>query len=212
MKSISCIVRHSIFVGALVLVSTVALPAAQARDQRVIRDWRTPIGYQLELEPHLVAGTDPPGPGTGSGVGIGVRASMVILPDGFIRNVNDSVAIGVGLDFGHYYGSGDYYNDRDECVHWEPAPNGTSVCTDTTSYGGTYNYVYLPVVMQWNFWLTQRWSVFAEPGINVYFLSHHSFEVSPALYAGGRFAITDKITLTGRIGYPAVSLGLSFML
>jgi hypothetical protein len=197
---------------AVALGSVIAVPAAQARDARVIRDWRTPIAYRLELEPHLVLGTDPPGPGDGAGVGLGLRASFVILPEGFIRNVNDSVAVGVGFDFGHYYGS--YHSDgpRDECVHFETAPDGTPVCTETTSYGGRYNYVYVPAVLQWNFWLTQRWSVFAEPGFSLYFYRHHAFEFAPAFYAGGRFLIRDGIAITGRLGYPASSIGVSFTL
>jgi hypothetical protein len=202
--------RFLAFAGALALAVLVGLPAAQARDQRVIRDWRTPIAYDLELEPHLVVGTDPPGPGVGSGVGVGVRGSLVILPDGFIRNVNDSIAIGAGVDIGHYYGGANGY--RDECVHFETGPNGTQVCTEVTSYGGTYNYVYVPVVMQWNFWLTRRWSVFGETGLNFYFLSHRAFNLSPAAYAGARFLISDGITVTARLGYPDFSIGLSFML
>jgi hypothetical protein len=210
--SLALSLRGVLVFATLTVASVVCAPAAQARDARVIRDWRTPISYQLELEPHLVVGTDPPGPGTGSGVGAGVRASFVLLPEGFIRNVNDSVALGVGLDFGHYYGHWWYEDRRDQCTNFEPGPNGTDVCTDTTSYGGTYNYVYVPVVMQWNFWLTDRFSAFAEPGLNFYFLSHHSMDISPALYVGGRFQVARGITITGRLGYPACSIGVSFML
>jgi hypothetical protein len=211
-NSLSLCLRGLLVFATMAVASAVSVPAAQARDARVIRDWRAPISYQLELEPHLVVGTDPPGPGTGSGIGAGVRASFVLLPDGFIRNVNDSVAIGAGLDFGHYYGHWWYEDRRDQCTRFEPGPNGTEVCTDTTSYGGTYNYVYVPVVMQWNFWLTERFSAFAEPGLNLYFLSHHALDVSPAFYAGGRFQVARGITITGRLGYPACSIGVSFML
>lgn len=210
--SLSFRLRGPLALATMAVVFAVGVPAAQARDARVIRDWRTPISYQLELEPHLVVGTDPPGPGAGSGAGAGVRASFVILPDGFIRNINDSVAIGAGLDFGRYYGHWWYEDRRDQCTHFEPGPNGTRVCTETTSYGGTYNYVYIPVVMQWNFWLTERWSVFGEPGINLYFLSRHALDLSPALYAGARFQVAPGITITGRLGYPASSIGVSFMM
>ena len=186
--------------------------SAQARDARVIHDWRTPIGYDFELEPHLVLGTDPPGPGIGSGVGIGVRGSVVVAPDGFIRNLNDSVAVGFGLDIGHYTGAWAIQGYRDQCLHFEPGPNGTAVCTQVTSNGGTYNYVYVPVVMQWNFWLTHQWSVFGEPGVNLYYLGNHGLSVSPAVYVGGRFQIADRITLTARLGYPTFTFGVSFML
>jgi len=200
------------FCAALVIGLVAFAPMVQAREPLVIHDSRTPIGYDFELEPHLVLGTEPPGPGAGSGVGIGVRGSVVVAPDGFISKLNDSVAVGFGLDFGHYTGSWAIQGYRDQCLHFATGPNGTSICTEVTSNGGTYNYVYVPVVMQWNFWLTQRWSVFGEPGVNLYFLGNHGFDVSPALYVGGRFRIADRITLTARLGYPTFSFGVSFML
>ena len=100
-------------------------------------------------------------------MGIGARASLVVVPDGFIRGVNDSVAIGLGLDFGHYAARYALDGYRDQCLHFAPGPAGTSVCTDVTSNGGSYNYVFTPVVMQWNFWLTERFSAFGEPGLSL---------------------------------------------
>ena len=186
--------------------------SARAYEQVVIRDWRAPMTYELEVEPHLVLGTAPPGPGYGTGVGIGVRGSLVILPDGFIPRVNDSVAIGFGLDIGHYTASWALDGYRDQCTHFEPGPAGTSVCTDVTSGGGTYNYFFVPVVMQWNFWLTRHFSAFGEPGIDIYYLGSHGFNFSPAAYVGGRVKLTERMTLTGRIGYPTVAIGVSFMM
>ena len=200
------------FVTFLVVGLLLLARGAHAYEQVIIRDWRTPIGYEFELEPHLVFGTAPPGPGYGSGVGIGVRGSVVILPDGFLRNVNDSVAVGFGLDIGHYTGSWAINGYRDQCLHYETGPAGTQICTEVSSNGGTYNYVFVPVVMQWNFWFTQRWSAFAEPGLDLYFLGNHGFDVSPAMYVGGRCQIADRITLTARLGYPTFTFGVSFML
>ena len=187
-------------------------PSALARDPLVIRDARTPIGYDLELEPHLVLGTNPPGAGAGSGAGIGARASLVLAPEGFLPRVNDSVAIGFGVDIGHYTGSWALRGYRDQCLRYETGPAGTRICTEVSSNGGTYNYVFVPVVMQWNFWFTQRWSAFAEPGLNLYFVGNHGFDVSPAMYVGGRCQIADRITLTVRLGYPTFAFGVSFML
>ena len=157
-------------------------------------------------------GSAPPGPGYGSGAGIGVRASFVVAPEGFIRGVNDSAAIGFGLDLGHYYGSLAFNGYRDQCLHFEPGPNGTSVCTDVTSNGGTYNYLFVPAVLQWNFWFTDRLSAFGEPGVNLYFLGDHGFGVGPAFYVGGRLRVADRITITARIGYPTIGIGVSFMM
>ena len=200
--------------GAAALVSgfLVSAGAARATEQVVVHDARAPIGYAFELEPHLVLGTSPPGPGAGSGAGIGLRGSFVLSPEGFIPGVNDSLALGVGLDYAHYDGALGLQGFRDQCLQFEPGPNGTSVCTSVTSNGGSYNYLFAPVVMQWNFWLTRRFSAFGEPGVDLYLLGNHGFDIGPALYLGGRFQIADRITLTIRIGYPTLAFGVSFMM
>jgi hypothetical protein len=68
----------------------------------------------------------------------------------------------------------------------------------------------LPVVMQWNFWLSRNWSVFGEPG-GLVDLGDKT-RVHPAFYAGGRFHFTDRVTLTMRVGHPTASVGVSFLL
>jgi hypothetical protein len=195
-----------------VLGSAVLLPAAaHAREgvAAVIRDSDAPITYAVELEPHVLVGSAPPGGGVGSGAGLGARASVVLRPQGFIDGVNDSVAIGFGLDFGHYVARYGFAGNRDRCTNFAPGPAGTSVCTSVT---GTSNYLFLPLVMQWNFWFTDRWSAFGEPGLNFFHLGDRGFGISPALYVGGRFRLTDVITITARIGYPTLGLGASFMM
>jgi hypothetical protein len=174
---------------ALLGLAVVVGGAAEAREGTVVRGAQAPIGYTTELEPHLVLG-----------------------PDGFIDGVNDSIAIGFGADFGHYSAAYGLRGYRDQCRRFEPGPAGTSVCTDVTSTAGTYNYLFLPVVMQWNFWFTDRWSAFGEPGMNLYYLGNHGFAAGPALYLGGRFRLSDRITLTARIGYPTLGIGVSFMM
>ncbi len=68
----------------------------------------------------------------------------------------------------------------------------------------------VPVVMQWNFWLSRNWSVFGEPGALIDF--GKKTRPHPAFYAGGRFHFTDRITLTMRVGHPTASVGVSFLL
>lgn len=68
----------------------------------------------------------------------------------------------------------------------------------------------VPIVMQWNFWLSRNWSVFGEPGGVLDF--GKKFRPRPAIYAGGRFHFTDRITLTMRVGHPTASVGVSFLL
>jgi hypothetical protein len=163
------------------------------------------VAYDLELEPHLVAGFfDPPGVGRGVGYGVGVRASWQIAPAGFLPAVNDSVAIGAGLDFAHYAGSAVVTGF---CRQFVAGPNGTSVCVDVD--GRASNYFFIPVVMQWSFWLTHRWSLFGEPGVALY-VRGGEVGVSPALFLGARYQLSDAVAFVLRIGYPSVSLGASF--
>ncbi len=72
-------------------------------------------------------------------------------------------------------------------------------------------HVYVPVVLQWNFWLSTHWSVFGEPGI-AFGTGDGNQSVFPALFVGGRFHFTDRIALTMRFGYPDFSVGVSFLL
>ena len=76
---------------------------------------------------------------------------------------------------------------------------------------GTDGHVLIPIVMQWNFWLSKHWSVFGEPGF-AFGSGDRATVVWPAFYAGARFHFTDRITLTMRLGYPDFSLGVSFLL
>ncbi len=71
----------------------------------------------------------------------------------------------------------------------------------------------VPVVMQWNFWLSTHWSVFGEPGAAVIFgPGRGERPIWPVLYAGGRLHFSEAIALTLRVGYPDVAVGVSFLL
>ncbi len=168
--------------------------------------------YFFEAEPHLLAGLlDPPGFGGGTGLGVGFRGSFEVLKDGFIPKLNDSVAIGVGLDYLRYDG---WQGPRGVCLRRVTGPSGIPICVETSrNHGdGDVDYFYLPAVMQWNFWLHRRWSVFGEPGLAMY-VEDGDLEITPfVLYLGGRFHFSDTVTLTMRIGYPTFSLGVSFLL
>jgi hypothetical protein len=74
----------------------------------------------------------------------------------------------------------------------------------------TDGHVLIPIVMQWNFWLSTHWSVFGEPGFAIG--SGDRTILWPSFYAGGRFQFTDRIALTMRVGYPDISVGVSFFL
>jgi hypothetical protein len=183
-----------------------------ARAQSTIKTPLDRTSYAVEAEPHLDIGTfDPLGYGSGLGYGVGGRFSFEIVRNGFVPSINDSVDIGVGADLLHYDGSG-VGGVGSRCAQYVNGPAGTMVCRQAVTPGGASNYVFVPVVMQWNFWLARKWSVFGEPGLAIYAVDYNSFSVSPVFYAGGRYQFTDTVTLTFRIGYPTASIGVSFLL
>lgn len=75
----------------------------------------------------------------------------------------------------------------------------------------TEDNVRIPIVMQWNFWLSRNWSVFGEPG-GVLRFKKGKFQPEPGIYAGGRFHFTEFISLTMRVGHPTASVGVSLFL
>jgi len=147
---------------------------------------------------------DAPGYAAGTGFGVGFRGSIPLVRNGFVPSINNSVAIGFGIDFAHY-GRGDY------CVNGGPLTD----CGDRVRANG-FNEFYFPVVLQWNFFLSRSWSVFGEPGVALNYHAWngpHAIDVDPIIFfAGGRYHFSDKVTLTMRIGYPAFSVGCSFLL
>lgn len=203
---------------AVRVAATVALGActlfageSQARaDTLIIKQPGAHAPYVMELEPHLLIGglTAPVGDPVSEGFGLGGRATFEILDPGFVPTINDSIGIGVGLDavqFSYTYG----------CVKYSNGANGKPVCV---SGDVTNTYFWIPVVMQWNFWLSRNWSVFGEPGVALRYMSNedfhgHHLRLDPfVLYAGGRFHFSDTVTLTMRIGHPTWSVGVSFLL
>ena len=199
--------------GAALLAGMLAIPAVAHAQYRAhgYSQYRQQPAYTLELEPHLVAGLgNPPGPGSGQGGGAGVRGSIVVSRDGFIPTANDSLAIGFGIDALHYRGAygADYFGT---CVARTPGPAGTLVCTEVDTPGGPRNYLFVPLVLQWNFWLTDRWSVLVEPGLDLYFTADHGGVAAP-LDIGGRFLLNNVVSLIFRLGWPTATVGISFLL
>src|SRR5690242_9743103 len=102
--------------------------------------------YALEMEPHLLIGMlDPPGAAHGSGLGVGARATYTLLDNGFIPTINNSVGLGAGIDWVSY-SKGDNSCARDN------NPGGNCDAANDTDEGVTY--LWIPLVMQWNFWLS----------------------------------------------------------
>jgi hypothetical protein len=202
-------------VAAVLVVLAVLVPAAARADDTIKRPGDHPH-YAVEIEPHVLLGWAANYYyGGATGFGLGGRLSINLTHDGFIKKINNSVALGLGFDWVHFDAPGCYYRFN----------RGAPVC-----YGGVPgDFFDFPIVMQWNFYVAQRFSVFGEPGIyiwhgtygngtcydpagNVVGCSYSDTGVGPAFWVGGRYYLTDSITLTARIGYPQLlTFGVSFM-
>jgi len=68
----------------------------------------------------------------------------------------------------------------------------------------------LPVALQWNFWFSDSWSTFVEPGAAI--SSSATTTVIPVGYLGARWHLNPRVALTLRAGFPDVTLGLSLLL
>ena len=163
-------------VAGLALVAGALASSREARAESIIKSPGDHPPYRVELEPHGLIGYGGPflrGRGT---LGAGFRATFIIVENGFVKQINNSVGIGVG---------GDVFFHRDATL-------------------------YVPVVMQWNFFFTEHWSAFAKPGVGV--AVNGRDYIHPNLSLGGRYFFNDKVSLTMRIGYPAFAIGASFFL
>ncbi len=163
---------------AIAACLALALASSSAAAESVIKLPGAHPDYRFEAEPHFMFGLEPPGGAAGRGFGPGFRGTVVLVQDGFIRRINDSVGFGFGADW--------------------------------VAFSSRQTSVWVPLVMQWNFWLTRHISVFGEPGFGFYL--GNATGLRGAAYGGARFAFTDHITLTLRVGYPTFSAGLSFLI
>ena len=196
---------------AALAVFVASRPARAAEEIVFKRPGDHPV-YSVELEPHLAFTFLFPQAGT-SGLGLGGRFTIPIIQNGFISSINNSVGIGLGIDWVHYNGCHSFSN-----------PNS---CSNLETF-------WFPITMQWNFFISTHWSAFAEPafviGYNAWgsgcidFYVDNSGQrvncgptpshitVNPiALFLGGRYHISETMALTARIGWPYASMGVSFM-
>ena len=174
-------------------VGLVATPALA--DRLVIKQPNEHPDYTAELEPHLTAVAFHRNYGRGRyrgagdfELGVGFRASIELADPAFIKKINNTVAITFGVDLVDCYRN---YCDRHGFLTW------------------------FPVALQWNFFLTEKWSVFGEIGGVV--RSHGFFAdtrrglwLDPLFELGGRYHFNDSVALTMRVGFPFVTVGASF--
>jgi hypothetical protein len=174
--------------------------------------------YGVELEPHLVLGWDRgPHHFADDGVGVGLRASIPFLRNGPISSINNNMALTFGLDWVHFG-----YDRAAACRDYRGA-----FCDDQDF---SANAFWLPVAVQWNFFVHPRISVFGELGLALvherwswarpcpgmpgplceYHDTHTDF-AELVFYAGARFMLSDNFGFTLRLGFPQVTLGASFL-
>ena len=191
----------------LALALTAVLAASSASAQTTIKRPGDRVRYSFEAEPHLLLTPfGPPEAFGDGGLGLGFRGTIEIVKNGFVPSINNSVGISFGGDWLHYPNA----SARGPCTDTVTAPGGIPVCVEVDGSGYS-NYLFLPIAMEWNFWLSRRWSVFAEPGFAPHFAHGDFHAFQPALYLGGRYLFGDRVALTMRVGYPTFSIGVSFL-
>lgn len=146
------------------------------------------------MEPHFTFG--PENVYGASGFGAGLRLGIPVV-DGHLGSVPDNLALSLGGDVVHY----------DNCY----GPNCGA------------NYLMVPVAAQWNIFVARPVSLFFEGGAYLYkgwftdcgpgqgCSSPPDLGVLPTLAAGIRVHLGGAVALTGRLGYPTTTLGVSFM-
>ena len=142
--------RAALAGAASVAVLGVSIPASA---ESVIKTPGKHPDYSVEVEPHFVFqwanrwGTD-------EGWGPGVRIGVNVANEGFISKVNDSVAVNFGFDLTLSDNNCGWFWHRND-----PRFRDDFECSVTEFW--------VPVAMQWNFWLTDVISVFGEPGFAI---------------------------------------------
>jgi hypothetical protein len=163
--------------------------------------------YAVELEPHGLIQWDVE-PWNDEGLGLGFRASIPVMQNGPVTTINNSFAVGFGLDWA--YSDGNCY--------WRAPPVRYEGDCDTHNFS-------FPVVAQWNFFFNQTISAFAEFGLTIIYATwdwdypttvpgdwdEDDIDVDPVFLIGPRFILGDKIAIPIRIGWPYLSVGVSFL-
>ena len=179
--------------GSVLALAAVISYESEAAAQLIVKNPNDHPQYRVELEPH---GDLSPwhryygyhygrryGDFGDPEFGGGFRASIELADPAFIPKLNNTVAISFGFDV-------------------------TNCRFCPRSYGFS---LFTPVTMQWNFFLTEKWSVFADLGIMPRTIGfYHDVFFDFMAEIGGRFHFNDTVALTMRIGYPFISVGVSF--
>jgi hypothetical protein len=78
------------------------------------------------------------------------------------------------------------------------------------SWTSADRHVWIPVVAQWNIWITSDFSARLEPGVAL--VVGNGTYVRPAGYLGLRYRVYRHLYITGRVGVPDATIGASLFL
>jgi hypothetical protein len=187
--------KTGLLAAALGAFATAALGAIPARAEAIIKQPNHHPSYSVELEPHLLLGW------------------------GFHLGRNDFLPTEVHLDGPFGVGPG-------LRASIPLMDNGfISSINDNVAIGFGADFAYydfasagvlwVPVVLQWNFYITDVITVFGEPGLAVRYTSWDNggqTDFQMVAHGGAKFMFGDTVGLTVRIGAPYVSVGVSFLL
>ncbi len=179
-----------------------------------IRDPGDHPKYSVDLEPHFVVEWDDSDTDytNSDGFGLGLRASIPVVDNGPVTTINNTLAVGFGLDWAHFDG---------DCQNI--VINGARLGVSCTG-----DHIVVPVVAQWNFFFTPVVSAFGEAGLAFQHASaqvscdgvvggicqatHSENDVLPVFAIGPRFTLSNWFAITVRVGYPYMTAGASFFL
>ena len=175
---------HTILVSGLLAASAFFAFASSAEARPVIKNPNDHPDYRAELEPHATFifwharyhkyAKAYRGFGDPE-FGAGFRASIELADPAFIPKINNTVAITFGVDITNFNCRG---------------------CRNDF-------YIWSPIGVQWNFFITDKFSAFADLGFMLRGIDFYGM-------VGGRGHFSDKVAFTFRLGVPFVNVGVSF--
>lgn len=178
--------RTALCFSVFCLLAATAIPSDAEAQGRHIQGLRPEVHAGVGFHGFLSAGFD---------------LEFAIVPDGFLRSMDDELALAVGFDL--LFGDFGRRGDRDD-------PRGVGFAPNITA--------------QWNLYLSEKWSVFPEVGITVLFLTEGDHRYYRGHGRGGRRGYVDAVAGIGarmhfgrrfalvfRVGFPfGAQIGLNF--
>jgi hypothetical protein len=136
-----------------------------------------------------------------SAFGLGFRVDIPIVPAGLIDGTDDELALSPGLDI-FFWDYGDCYTYR-----------GDRYCD---GYGDGIGF-WIPIPVQWNFYLNEDWSIFPELGLGLIWDDYYAgrrggrMRLRPMISFGARYHFAARNAFLMRLSWPmGLQLGITF--